>query len=291
MGEFFALAAAVSWAFAVILFRRSGETVPPFSLNLFRVGVTSVLFLALLAIWGETLLREHARDDWLILVASGVIGIALSDTLFHRSLNTIGAGLSAIVDCLYSPFVVVLAFLMIGERLAALQLVGMMLVIAGVLIASRHRLPAGTDTRTLAIGILWGVLAMVTLALGIVIAKPVLGRVSVLWATTIRQLGALVVLLPLALVSPRRRRILSVFRPVATWKFTLTGTIMGSCLALLFWIAGMKYTQAGTAAILNQTTTIFILILAALFLKETFTRRKVVAALLALVGIVLVILG
>jgi drug/metabolite transporter (DMT)-like permease len=169
--------------------------------------------------------------------------------------------------------------------------VGMMLVIAGVLIASRHRLPAGTDTRTLAIGILWGVLAMVTLALGIVIAKPVLGRVSVLWATTIRQLGALVVLLPLALVSPRRRRILSVFRPVATWKFTLTGTIMGSCLALLFWIAGMKYTQAGTAAILNQTTTIFILILAALFLKETFTRRKVVAALLALVGIVLVILG
>ena len=138
---------------------------------------------------------------------------------------------------------------------------------------------------------MWGVFAMIALSLGIVIAKPVLNRSPVLWATTVRQLGALAVMIPAAIVSPRRRIYFSVFRPRRTWRFTLTGTLLGSFLALLFWIAGMKYTDASIAAILNQSSTIYVLILATVFLKEPFTRRKAVATLLALVGIGMVVLG
>ena len=53
----------------------------------------------------------------------------------------------------------------------------------------------------------------------------------------------------------------------------------------------MKYAQAGAAAVLNQTSTIFVLLLATLFLREPFTPRKLVAAVLALGGIALVTLG
>ena len=35
-GELFALSSALVWALAVILFRRSGETLPAFELNLFK---------------------------------------------------------------------------------------------------------------------------------------------------------------------------------------------------------------------------------------------------------------
>jgi drug/metabolite transporter (DMT)-like permease len=94
-----------------------------------------------------------------------------------------------------------------------------------------------------------------------------------------------------ALLSRRRREILAVFRPVRAWRFSLTGTLLGSCLALLFWIGGMKYTKAGTAAILNQTSTLYILVFASLFLKEPFTPRKALAAALSLGGILLVITG
>jgi drug/metabolite transporter (DMT)-like permease len=52
----------------------------------------------------------------------------------------------------------------------------------------------------------------------------------------------------------------------------------------------LKYTKVGVAAILNQSSTIYILILAAIFLKEPLTRRKLVASLVALAGIVLVTL-
>jgi drug/metabolite transporter (DMT)-like permease len=289
MGELYALTCALVWALAVILFRRSGETMPPLALNLFRVSISSVCFLLTLAARGEELWRAAPAADYAILAASGVIAIALSDTLFHACLNRVGAGINAIVDTLYSPFIFLFALLMLGERLGGWQLLGMALIISGVLVTTRVQPPPGTPRRTLVSGILLGVGAMASIAFGIVLAKPVLERSDVLWATTVRQLASLVVLVPAVLAHPRRRQYLGVFRPQASWRFSVPGTLLGSYTALLFWIAGMKHTQAGTAAVLNQTSTVHILLFASLFLGERFTRRKALAAMLALAGVVLVL--
>lgn len=288
MGEIYALACALVWAFAVIFFRKSGETVAPFSLNLFRVTVSCVLFSVTMLILGRPLVIDVPVQDYLILIASGVIAIAFSDTLFHMCLNRVGAGLNAIVNTLYSPFIILYAFLMLGERLSWSQFLGMVLIISGVVVASVTRLPDGVSRRDLVIGILLGVVSMATLAFGIVLAKPVLERSDILWATTIRQLGSFAVLLPAALLLPGRRDRFQVFKPRAAWRFTLPGAFLGSYLALILWIGGMKYTTAGNAGILNQTSTIHTLILASLFLKEPFTLRKLLAAVLALGGILLV---
>ncbi|MCH7814824.1 MAG: EamA family transporter, partial [Planctomycetes bacterium] len=43
------------------------------------------------------------------------------------------------------------------------------------------------------------------------------------------------------------------------------------------------------AALLNQTSVIFALVLASVFLKERFTRRKLLAIVLGLAGVVLVV--
>ncbi|MCD4748103.1 MAG: DMT family transporter [Thermoanaerobaculales bacterium] len=291
VGELFALGAAAVWAVAVILFRRSGETMSPFSLNLFRVGVSAVLLIGVVLISGGKLVGDRPLSDFLWLAASGIVGIAISDTFFHRCLNMVGAGINAVVDCLYPPFVAVVAFLLLDEQLGPWQLAGMVLVIGGVVITTRAIPPEGTSHRDLLIGILWGVAAMATLALGVVWAKPVLEGNSVVWASCVRQVVSFAVMAPVALALPSRREIWSVFKPRPDWKFSLPGTILGSFLALLLWLAGMKYTEAGAAAILNQTSTVFILILAAIFLHEPFTARRWVAAGLALIGIAMVTFG
>jgi drug/metabolite transporter (DMT)-like permease len=291
MGEFFALAAALVWGLAVIMFKKSGERVGPFQLNLFRVVISVPIFLLILKISGQSLIQQVPPSDYIRLILSGIIGIAISDTLFHKSLNLVGAGINAILDCSYSPFVALLAFLMLGEKLSPVQLGGMILVIGAILLTTRMTRPVGLSQKDLLLGIGLGVTAMATVALGIVIAKPVLENSSVVWATTIRQLACFAVMVPVALISSRRRSNLAVFIPSSTWRYSLTGTLLGSCLALLFWIAGMKYTQVNLAAILNQTSTIFILLFATLLLKERFTRRKLVATLVAISGIVLVVIG
>jgi drug/metabolite transporter (DMT)-like permease len=291
MGEFYALLTALMWASAVIYLKWSGETIPPFALNVFRVAVSTAALLFSIVAMKQEVLREAPLKDYLTLFASGVIAIAISDTLFLMALNRVGAGIMAIVDCLYAPFVVLFAFLLLGEELGRWQSAGMVLVIAGALIAARHQPPAGITAKQILIGSLCGFLSMATVALGIVIAKPVLNRSPVLWATTMRQIGALIVMVPVALALPSRRKIFSLFRPARNWKYTVPGTFLGSYFALIFWVAGMKYTSAGPAAILNQTSSIYILILASIFLKEPFTMRKVIASVLAIAGIVMVTLG
>lgn len=288
MGELLALLTALIWAAAVILLKRSGESVPPFALNLFRVTVSSVLLLPTAFLAGQASVISASLSDILLLVASGAIGVAISDTLFHASLNRVGAGISAIIDCLYSPLTVLLAFLALNERLSTLQLVGLALVLGGVFAAARHEPPHGVAPRQVAVGVVWGVLAMVALAVGIVIAKPVLDRSTLLWAATVRQVGCLAVMLPVALLSRRRAQILGALRPSSVWLHSLPGAVLGSYLGLICWIGGLKYTKVGVAAILNQSSTIYILILAAIFLKEPLTRRKLLASLVALAGIILV---
>lgn len=291
MGELFSLLTALVWAVAMVLLKRSGESLSPFGLNLFRVSVTSILFLLTLPLMGTPLLLPGAGwEDYLRLFLSGVIAIAISDTLFHKSLNLVGAGIAAVVDCLYPPFTVLLAWIWLGETMGARQLLGMGLVLGGVLAAAWHAPRAGTQRSQLVKGVLLGALAMLTLAIGLIVAKPVLNRQPVVWSTAIRQLSCLAVLLPVAVFSPRRKEYLSALLPSARWKIYLPGAALGSYVALMCWLAGMKYTKVGIAATLNQTSTIYVLLLAALFLKEPLTRRKVAASIVALGGILLVTL-
>lgn len=290
MGEFFAVACAFVWAVAVILFRKSGESVPPFQLNLFRVIVSTGLLTLTLVAMGKPVFAGADRTDVLILMASGVIAIAISDTLFHMALNRVGAGLNAIVDSLYSPFTILWAFVMLGEKLGPTEYAGMVLIIGSVIVASRVQPPAGTSRGTLVAGILYGIGAMATISFGIVLAKPVLTHTDVVWATTIRQIGAMIALLGVAMLRPGRRRLFRVFQPSRSWRFTVPGTVTGSYVSLMLWIAGMKYAETGTAAILNQSSTFFILVAASLVLKEKFTPRKALSAVLAVSGVLLTII-
>ena len=62
-------------------------------------------------------------------------------------------------------------------------------------------------------------------------------------------------------------------------------------LGLSSWIIGMSLTKASTASIFNQTASIFILIFARIFLNEPFTKRRMFAIVIAMVGTYLVFIG
>ena len=68
----------------------------------------------------------------------------------------------------------------------------------------------------------------------------------------------------------------------------LIASILGTYLSVIFWLAGFKYTLAGRAAIYNQLSTIFIIIMAVLFLKETMNVKKWIGITLSIIGAILV---
>lgn len=284
-GPSYAVLTAVSWAVAVVLFRKAGDEVPPVALNLFKNAVGLALLACTFPLVGEPATQGASGHDVLFLLVSGALGIGVADTLFFHSLNLLGASRSAIVDCLYSPMVVLFSFALLGERLTPLATLGAGLVLAAILLAEERGGRDALQHRPFVMGALLGAASMALMSLSIVAVKPVLERHSVLWATSMRLIGGLGILVVAGIGSPRSRRsMLAAFRPGRIWRFSLPAAVVGSYVALLLWIAGFKHTQAGTAAILNQTSTLFVVVLAALFLREPLTGRKVAAVALGLTG-------
>ena len=285
LGEILALASGVVWAVAVILFRVTGRRVHPVALNLGK----NVLALGLMAPT-LLLLREPLApaavpaSTTALLVLSGVLGIAVSDTLFFHALNRLGASLTAIVDCFYAPFVIGLSFVFLGERLSPVQLLGAALVVSALLTLSKEGKIEHIAGRDLVAGVVYGILAMFFVALGIVMVKPVLASVSVFWATFVRIAGGSLALAALVPFLRDRRAVLAPLLDRRNWKALVPASFFGSYLSLMLWMGGMKYAKASVAAVLNQLNTIFIVILAVVFLKEKLTGWKVLAVVLAFVG-------
>jgi drug/metabolite transporter (DMT)-like permease len=292
IGEALSLAAAVAWAMAIVLFRKSGEHVHPVALNAFKDVAAALLYVPTIYFAGGTLFEPFALGDYGLAAASGAVGIALGDTLLFQCLNMVGASATALVSTLYSPFTIALGFLWLGETMSPLQLVGVALILGAVLETTRgarERKTVGRGRLLLGIGV--GVVAVLSMAVGIVMVKPLLDRAPLLWTVEIRLLGGVAALLVYLAFNPNRRRILSTLWVRESRAVTVTSSVLGGYVAMVIWLGGMKFTQVSIASALNQTNTVFVLIFAAWILRERISPARVVAIVVAFVGATLVTIG
>ena len=296
LGETLSIGCALTWAVGVIIYKRLGEDLPPLKLCLLKNLIVLVLVVVTIAVLVSPLAPAMglAHLPWpalgaptvLLALASGMIGIALADTLYLRALNGIGAGRMGVVGNLYSPFVIVLSFLFLGERLSALQVLGFLLVMAGLLVVNAPARLDAVDRQALRRGVIEGALAMALMAIAIVMMKRVLESEPFWWLVLLRVAGAVVGLGLLVLSMPSLRRDWQAAGRPRRWGTLLAAAFIGQYISMSLWLAGYKYTDASVASILNETASIFILVLAALFLGEALSRRSVLGVTLTLSGVV-----
>ncbi|MBN2206188.1 MAG: DMT family transporter [Candidatus Aminicenantes bacterium] len=291
IGEIFSVTAALVWAFAVILFRIVGRSVHPLALNLFKNVFALVLVVLTAAVFGVALTPDLGARPYLLMIASGILGITVSDTLFLASLNKLGASLTAIVDCFYSPFIIGFSMMFLGETMSALQIFGVALIISAVLTIGQKKHERAVPHRELLLGAGLGTAAMLTMAAGIVMIKPLLASVPLIWAVFMRLAGAAASLAIVFAVLPGRKELLRPLARRANLRVMAPAAFLGTYLSLMSWMAGMKYTFASVAAALSQLSTIFIFILAAIFLKEKATPWRILAIGLAFLGAYLATVG
>jgi drug/metabolite transporter (DMT)-like permease len=113
----------------------------------------------------------------------------------------------------------------------------------------------------------------------------VLEAQPLLWVTGLRMLGALVAMLGIAAWRGEVRAL----RPAAgapfPWPKLLAAAFVGQFVAMVLWMAAYKYTLASVASVLGETASIFILLLAAVWLKEALSRRSVAGVVLTFSGV------
>ena len=261
----------------------------PISLNLFKCLVALALLIPTLAVMGIPFFPDTSASDWWLLALSGVVGVTIADSFFFASLTRLGAGLSAVVGCLYLPTVIILSYFFLGERLGPNGLLGGALILLALIVSASQNSGNSIKKNDLIIGMILGVAGILGLVIGLLIIKEVLNRSDVAWVTTVRLFFAFLGMLVITLCHPKRKRYLNEIMPSASWKWAVPASITGSYLALLSWVAGMKYTLVSLAAIINQLSTVMIFVLAAVFLREKITIRRSISTALAITGAVVAI--
>ena len=285
IGDICAVASALFWSIAVILMRVSGLKVPPLPLTFFKIWVAVLLLMGTLLWEGSPWVLDLTGQDYLRLVVSAVLGITLADTMIASALNRLGASLQALADCVYSPVIALVGLVMFGEYLSAWEMMGGALVVSGVFVGATRTVEI-KKPNDLWVGILLAAGAHIIMAIGILMVRDLFREHSLVWVSTFRFVVAGVVMFLWVALGGRKklRHLFFGFRMRETWKFMIPMSILGPFLATLFWVAGFKHLNAGRAAIFNQLSTVFIVILAYLILKEKFTARKIAGVLLAIAG-------
>lgn len=115
-------------------------------------------------------------------------------------------------------------------------------------------------------------------------------EVSVVWISGYRFLVATLVLAGVACMRYPPREVFLAYLRRDLWKIMIPMSFLGPFLGTILWTAGFKHTTAGRAGIYNQLSTVFIIALAVIILKERMNARKAMGVGLAVVGAIVVAL-
>ena len=233
---------------------------------------------------------SFTRTECVILILTGVGSITLADTLLLKSLQYIGAARNAVLSCLFSPFVILLSILFLGQGLNPVQVSGFGLVVVSTFIITTQKSNMMISKGELRKGSILGILSVFFIAAGMTAIKPIVEDESVFGTAAIRMTAAVFGNLTWIFLTGRYRKSFTILRTQIPWKTVFVAAFLGSYTALLCWIVGFKNTDTSTASVLNQTSVLFTLMFAAIFLKERMGYQKIAGALMGFAGVAVIFL-
>ncbi len=293
LGEVAALAAAFLWALATLLFGQLGKSLLPLGLNLAK-GVMAILMLAVTLLIGQR--PPVGLEAWVLvlLLASGAVGIGLGDTVYFAAINHLGARRALLLQTLAPALAALLAGLGLGERLSWSTGLGMVLTLVGVGWVISQRVPPATDLPSSPSyrGVFYGILAALGQASGAVMSRAALADTSVdpLWSALLRLAGGLLLITTLLAGQGQLRPQIKPLGSVRVLALVASAASLGTYLGIYLQQVALKYSPTGIAQALTATSPLFILPMAAL-VGDRVTARAVGGAVIALVGVVLLVNG
>ncbi|WP_411358306.1 DMT family transporter [Pseudidiomarina salilacus] len=288
IGPLAALLAALFWACATLLYSRAGSYLNAAQLNLVK-GFVAVPLLALFALLsGELLAFDGSAAAWLLL-ASGVIGITIGDTLYFGALRRIGPWYAMLFEYLAPPFAALIAWWWLQEAMTVRELGAALVVLMGIFIIISERSPQSQTHRLSLSGMAAGTGAALCQALGLVMAFEALASfaVSPLQAALVRlAAGTLALTVALLLLKPKIMGQTKAALRHTSIPWLMVAIIMGTLLAIWLQQTAIAYLHPGLAQTLLATAPLWLIPIQWLR-GEPPSTRSIAGALVAAVGITL----
>lgn len=276
IGLFFA---ATIWASTFINIKVALLHVQPNTLAFLRFFVASVVLGLISLATGQQLV---ARKDWLWVAASGLTGVALYNFLQNQGLKYAGAVDSAILASLAPVFMVLLAWLILKEKITRRQVLGIIIAFSGTFLVATN---GSLAFLTLDPSRLWGdfliLLTGIAWALYNVSLKKLLGKYSPTTVLTSTTMAGTLFLLPTLLMEwPLKLTLVDSWG----WIHIFYLGLFASALAYLLWNTALTKVSTATAGAYLYLMPVLTAIIAFIFLQETPGCFTVIGGGMALIG-------
>ncbi len=257
--------------------------VPPFGLNVIRVGVSSLLFWLLLLFFRQKVWIKKEHLPRFLLCA--ITGVVINQLLFIKGL-TLTLSIHASLLILVTPIFITFIAAWIGkEALNIFKIIGLILGIGGSIILVVQKESTGEGTNIL-LGNILVILNAISYAFYFVLVKPLMREYHpfevIRWLFTL----GFFFMLPIGW---------SEFSSIQWAALSLTnylvlGTIVffATFLAYLFNLYGISKLGASVTGAYIYTQPIFAGIIAVFVMGEKLTLQKIIAAALIIGGVLLV---
>ncbi len=261
-GELAALGTATCWTVSSLAFESSARRIGSLSLNLARVCLAFVWLTGLaLVTRGLPLPTDATAAQWGWLGASGLVGVVLGDLCTFRAYVDIGARRTMVVSTSVPIFTAALAWLFLGEASSLAELAGMLVIVAGVMLAVADRMPgpAAVMPRAPVKGVVLALGGSLGQAGGLLLSKQGMAGYAAVPATQIRMRAGIAGFVVVLAAAGWLGRFREAVRDRAAMGYTAVGALLGPCFGVALSLYAVAHAKAGIAASLMSLSPILII--------------------------------
>ena len=284
IGIIAALSSAASWAFGTVVFEKLGKVVPYAGITFLKGVFSLLLMLLIVLLCGD--FKTITLHDSIILTASGIIGIAIGDSLFFKSLQDLGAKIQVLYFLLGQIVTMILSFLLLGDVLSISEYVGAIVLLIGIIIVTWGK---QEDHPNKLRGVLGGFLSILCFSISTIMIKYTDEQIDVISASFYRMLAGTIIMTIVgttgkrisAWISPLKdKKILTLFL-VNVFVITVGGFILS--------MYAIKTISVSLASVLSTTEPVFVILFAYLVNKDSIKKKEIIGAIISIVGLLFIV--
>ena len=291
-GELIALGVAFCWTFTVLSFEYAGKKVGSMSVNYIRLVIGIVLLsLFTFLIRGTLFPFDASFEAWTWLSLSGFVGLVIGDLFLFQSFVDVGGRVSMLIMTLSPPLSTLLSYLILGEMLSPIDLLGMTITISGVMFVILVKRSKGEALHPHAVrGAVFAFIGALGQALGLILSKKGMGDFNAFAATQIRLFAALIGFTIIFLIRKEFKNVKIALKNKKAMKVIAIGSFFGPFLGVSLSLLAMKTAEIGVTATIQQINVILIIPFTVILFKDKVNLWEVVGSFIAFTGVALMFL-
>ena len=288
IGVLAALAAALCWTVTAVAFESAGKKVGSISVNLIRLIIAFIL-LSIFNLFtrGMILPIDASVSTWIWLSISGIIGFVIGDLFLFQAYVEIGSRISMLLMSTVPPITAITGFLIMGERITPLGVLGMITTIVGIALVILTKSP---DEKKVKFshplkGIIYALIGALGQAFGLVFSKFGMGSYNPFAATQIRVIAAIIGFSIVITTSRNWGKLLVALKHTKAMKYISVGSFFGPFIGVSLSLLAIQHAPTGIVSTITSITPILLIPVSIIIFKEKIYLREIIGAFISLIGI------